>query len=215
MSHPEERLETLDRQLTGLEALRAERERAKGRLERELEVLDREGELLEKVEATLQHIGSKILGQSTKTIDQLLTAGLRLIFEDQDLTFKTKVERFRGRTAVKFELYAGGHTAPLMDAYGGGVLVTAGVLLRVVTIMILGLKRVLILDESLAHLSEQYIPNASKLLQKLCEELDFAILMVSHQPAFAEHADRHYVAKQTRDGGTTFEEKQQPAARAI
>jgi len=214
-NNPAKRLETIDRQLIGLEALRAERERAKERLERELEGLEQEGELLEKVEATLQHIGSKILGQSTKTIDQLLTAGLRLIFEDQNLTFKTKVERFRGRTAVKFELYEGGHTAPLMDAYGGGVLVTAGVLLRVVTIMILGLKRVLILDESLAHLSEQYIPNASKLLQRLCSELDFAILMVSHQAAFAEHADRHYVAKRTEGEGTTFEEKRQPTAKAI
>lgn len=202
-SSTQEELVRLANRLGALEVVQQEKEKRLTLLLQEMEELTQETELLEKVEATLQHIGSKILGQSTQTIDKLLTMGLRLVFEDQDLEFRTRVEKFRGKTAIKFELYEKGHTAPLMDAYGGGVIAVAGVLLRVVTIITLGMKRVLLLDESLAHLSDQYHANASRLLKTLCDDLSFVILMVSHQPAFAEYATRHYVAT-VKAGATVF-----------
>ncbi len=122
----------------------------------------------------------------------------------QKLSFQTKVEKQRGKTTVSFELFENGKTAPIMESFGGGVLAFVSLLLQVVVVMALDHKRVLFLDESLAHLSSQYHENASKLLRKLCAELDFKILMVSHQSAFAEHADRHYRAKAT-PAGTSFE----------
>ena len=185
MTATQDTLDVLANRLGAMEVVREERRNRLATLVSELKRLEGERELLEKVEATLQHIGSKVLGQSTRTIDKLLTAGLRLVFEDQNLEFRTRVEKFRGKTAIKFELFQDGRTAPLMDAFGGGVIAVAGVLLRVVTIITLGMKRVLLLDESLAHLSEQYHVNASQLLQKLCEDLDFTVVMVSHQRAFA------------------------------
>jgi len=203
MPNPQETLIHLEQRLGAMEVVKEEKRQRLQAMIKEMKDLETEHDLLEKVEATLQHIGSKVLGQSTQTIDKLLTTGLRLVFEDQDLTFRTKVEKFRGKTAIKFELFDGAHTAPLMDAYGGGVLAVAGVLLRVVTIVTLNMKRVLFLDETLAHLSDQYHANASRLLKKLCDELGFTILMVSHQPAFAEHATTHYLAVQ-KAGATVF-----------
>lgn len=199
-----QRLNDLDRELVALEQTRAERLRLLKDLEREVATLSAETDLLDKVEAVLQLVSSKVLGQSTSTIDQLVTAGLKIVFHDQSLTFKTTVDKFRGKTSVRFELFENGETAPLTEAYGGGVLVVVGVLLRVVTIMILNQRRFLLLDESLSHLSDSYVPYAAKLLKKLCQDLNFSILMISHNIDFANKADRHYEVVRSK-AGTTFD----------
>lgn len=199
-----DRLANADRTLTAAEHLRDERAREVKRLDKEVVTLQESVELLDKVEQTLQAVSSRILGKSTDVIDKLVTAGLKAVFYDQKLEFKTVVDKYRGKTSIKFELYDNGQTAPLMSAFGGGVVVVVGVLLRIVTIIVLGQRRLLFLDESLAHLSEEYHENASALLKKLCEKEGFTILMVSHQEGFVQHADKHYRAKKGKDG-TTFE----------
>jgi DNA repair exonuclease SbcCD ATPase subunit len=179
------------------------------RLEDEYATLSKDADILEKVEATLQAVSARVLNQSTDTIDKLVTAGLKAVFYDQKLEFKTVVDKYRGKTSMKFELYHNGKSAPLLDSYGGGVLVLCGVLLRVVTIIVLKQKRFLALDESLSHLSVQYHENASALLQKICKELGFSILMITHQEGFVRHANTHYEAKETKEG-VTFELVKKP-----
>lgn len=195
----------LEREVAAQAKLLEERTKRVRELEAETTDLANEIDLLGKVETVLQLVSAKVLGQSSNTIDQLVTAGLRTVFPDQNLAFKTHVDKFRGKTSIRFELYEDGQTAPLTESYGGGVLVVIGVLLRVTTIMLLKQRRLLLLDESLSHLSAQYVPNASKLLRKLADELKFDILMVTHQPEFTLNATRHYAAKKTK-AGTTFEE---------
>lgn len=181
-----------------------ERLRRHEELKKELETLAVEVDLTGKTEELLQSISSKVMGRSVKTIDDLVTSGLRLVFDDLNLTFKAEVEKFRGKTAVKFNLAENGREAPLTTSYGGGPLALIGVLLRIATILILDKRRILILDETLAHLSRQYVPRASSLLRNICDELDFTILMVSHEPEFARHADRHIEAKSSK-AGTVFQ----------
>lgn len=201
----QERLKAIDVKVTMLEARREERARALVDLEKELTDLDEEANVLTLTEQTLLHISTKILGQSTGTIDKLVTAGLKIVFDDQNLEFRTLTDKARGKTAIKFQILHDGRTVPLIEGYGGGVLCIVGVLLRVVTIMALGMRRVLFLDETLSHLAVDYVDHASKLLKKICAELDFVVVMVSHQPEFASHADRHYTAR--RVGGATIIEK--------
>lgn len=155
--------------------------------ELEIEVL-----LLGKVDQVITQLSGKVMGESTKIVDRLVTSGLRVVFDDMKFEFKTKVEKIRNRTGVKFELYDDGRTYKLTDSFGGGVLAVVGVLLRVVTIILLKQRRVLLLDETLAHVSEKYQANTSNLLKKLCGELGFTILLVSHQEEFATKADTHY-----------------------
>lgn len=182
------------KKLEAVEAVYSDRKSTLERLKSDVFELGQEIALLEKVGVCLQQINSTIMSQSVELIDKLITSGLVIVFPDQILDFKTRVVRERGRTAIKFDLYQNGTLLKLQDACGGGVLCVIGILLRVVTILMLGMKRVLFLDESLSHLSIQYIPNAAKLLQKICKELGFTILMVTHQPEFTSFADRHYEA---------------------
>lgn len=193
-------LQDFGKRLAVLQALFESRTQAVKDFDAELVTLRENRDLLSRVDETLLLVSSKVLGQSTDQIDRLVTTGLRLVFEDQDLEFKTRIEKFRGKTSIKFDLFHAGETAPLADSFGGGVLCVAGVLLRIVTIMTLGLRRVLFLDETLSHLSEVYIGNCSRLLKKLADELDFSIVLVTHADGYADHADRHYVAKSGQTG---------------
>lgn len=157
-----------------------------------LSSLTAEAELVGKSEIVLQNISAKVLGQSISIIDNMVTSGLKVVFDDQKLDFRTDVRRYRGKTSVNFELFHEGKTAPLLDSFGGGVLCVVGVLLRVVVIIVLNERRTLFLDESLAHLSENYHANASFLMKKLCKDLGFNILMVTQAESFVQHADLHY-----------------------
>lgn len=197
------KLETLHREISVEGALREEKVKALQALAGQVSELEAEGALLTRVDEVLLLISSKILGESVETLDKLLEAGLNLVFHDQRLSFETQVDRARGKTAVNFHLTVDGIKAPIMDSFGGGVLVVAGILLRVVTIMILGLRRELLLDESLSDLHAQYVPAASKLLKKLAKELGFTVLVVTHDPGLAAEADTHYEARPGR-AGTEF-----------
>lgn len=192
--------EQIERGLQEQEAVRKERVRRQEAVQREKEELEGYALLVGQADQALLEVSTKVLGQSTSSVDKLVTAGLKLVFEDLDLEFKTTIERLRGKTAVKFALLEDGRTSPIMSSYGGGVLAIAGVLLRVVVIVSLGLRRLMVLDETLAHLSPQYVDAASSLLRKLGKDLNFTILMVSHEAEFALHADRKYLASRTPSG---------------
>lgn len=196
----------MDRLVAAKEILRKEKERQVEALTKNIKTLTETADLTTRAEQVLIHVSTRVLGQSTNTIDKLVTAGLKIVFDDQTLEFRTEVDKYRGKTAINFQLLQDGRSTPIMDSYGGGVLVVAGVLLRVVTIVTLKMRRFLLLDESLSHLSIQYVPAASLLLSKLCEELDFTILMVTHEQAFADNADTHYLARKT-NGVTVFEKQ--------
>lgn len=204
----ERRLREMDRSLLKAET---ERETLNVRivtLAEEIEVLGKNISIDHRAEEVLQKLSTKVLASSTKMIDKMVTAGLRITFEDRDLAFQSSTEKFRGRTAINFSILENGKPRPVADSHGGGILAVAGVLLRISTIILLDLRRILILDETLAHLSTAYIPSFSRLLKKVCQELDFKVLIVSHQQEFAEEADSHYLVKRVQ-GEVEFEKQNQ------
>lgn len=203
MSDVHEELRRLDREVSRHEGLREERSAALALLDASVKGDELEVGILEKVNDALLLLSSKVLGSSAEKIDRLVTAGLRLVFDDQAIEFRTRVDRKRGKAQVLFEVTCDGIEAPPTEAYGGGLVVVIGVLLRVVTILILKQRRLLVLDESLSMLSVQYIPGASRLLNKLASDLGFDVLMITHQDLFADHAARHYEARRGK-AGTEF-----------
>lgn len=178
------------------EGVLRDRERALSDLNHKVSAMTADLEVVTKAELALSEIASRVLSTSTTSVDDLVTLGLRSVFTDCNLAFRSEVGKFKGKTSLKFALIEDGEEAPLMDSYGGGVIAVVGVLLRVMLITMLGLRRVLVLDETLANVSEQYIPEVSRLLKKLSTDLGFEILLVTHQPEFASHADAHYVIQE-------------------
>jgi len=204
------RLLELDKIVTRRELLQEERQLRVLTLEQTLTKLRREDKILTATDQALLTISTSLLGRSIDTLDKLVTSGLKAVFDDQKMAFSAKVERYRGKTSVRFELNHDGIIAPIKDSYGGGIQVLVGVLLRIAVIITLGLRRILILDESLAHVSPQYVPNVSQLLRTLAEELDFEIIVISHDEEFATSADMHYQAQDGGFLGTVFKQLHPP-----
>ena len=134
---------------------------------------------------------------NAQTAERLLSEGLRTIFDDLNLSVRTEVDVQRGKVFV--DLYTvqtqpNGVTteAASTDAFGGSVSVIQSILLRVVVVMRRGLRPLLLLDESLAAVAEQYVPRVGLFLSELATRMGLDILVVTHNTTLVEAADKAY-----------------------
>jgi DNA repair exonuclease SbcCD ATPase subunit len=134
---------------------------------------------------------------NAQTAERLLSEGLRTIFDDLNLSVRTEVDVQRGKVSV--DLYTvqtqpNGVTteAASTDAFGGSVSVIQSILLRVVVVMRRGLRPLLLLDESLAAVAEQYVPRVGLFLSELATRMGLDILVVTHNTTLVEAADKAY-----------------------
>lgn len=153
---------------------------------------------LERVTILLNTIGEDRQMQAQETIEELVTRGLQTIF-DSSLSFHI-IQTIKGRSVsadfiVRTTLGDTFIETPVLDARGGGLAATIGFLLRVVVLLLSsGTKQdnVLILDETFAHVSDEYLPPLGEFLRELVDKTGIQIIMVTHQPEFMEYSDKSY-----------------------
>lgn len=153
---------------------------------------------LDRVNALLNSIGENRQLAAQNTIEELVTWGLRTIFDDtlsfhivQSVRSKTVSVEFLVRTTLSDSVVE----TPVMESRGGGIAATIGFLLRVVVMLLTrgdGLEKILVLDETFAHVSAEYLEPLGLFLQELVQKSDIQVLLVTHQPEFIEYADRVY-----------------------
>jgi len=166
---------------------------------------------LERVTIVLNTIGEDRQLQAQETIEELVTRGLQTIF-DSSLSFHI-VQTIKGRSVsaeflVRTTLGDTFIETPVLDARGGGLAATIGFLLRVVVLLLgSGTKQdnVLILDETFAHVSEEYLPPLGEFLRELVDKTGIQIIMVTHQSEFMEYSDKSYRFS-IKDGKTEVRE---------
>jgi uncharacterized protein with PIN domain len=153
---------------------------------------------LEKVSVLLNSIGEQRQADAQKLIENIVTQGLQTIF-DPALSFHV-VPSLHGKTAgieflVRTDLGGSAIETSVLDARGGGVAAVIGFLLRA-TVLLLSppsaTERVLVLDETFAHVSAEYLEPLGQFLRTLVDRTGLQIIMVTHQDALREHADRVY-----------------------
>jgi len=172
------------------------------RLEGEQEILDRVGDLFRVL------IDREVIENAT-TAQDLLTEGLRAIFDDIDLSVRAVVDVRSGKVSVDLltvQTEADGTKTEgaSTDAYGGSVATVESVLLRIVVLTRRGLRPLLLLDESLGAVAEHYVPRVGQFLSLLCDRMDLDILAVSHNPDLVEAANRAYRIRK-KDGAATLQ----------
>lgn len=144
-------------------------------------------------DAVLEELVRLLNTSSIGTIEHLISKGLKTIFETP---FEFKIRTLTKRGNLQYEMYLleNGEERSIFNSYGGGVIAVISILLRIITILIVEppLKRILVLDESLAQLSKQYVPNAATFFKQLGKDLNFTIIMVSHDHTFIDYADTVY-----------------------
>lgn len=185
----------LDRQLGELDYLQASVVQYEGlitELSEEIETFSQVSIILNSV-GELQQVGLQ------QKIESLVTKGLKTIFAD-NLSFHV-VQTTKGASqsvdfVVRTELEDGSHIdTPVLEARGGGVAATVGFLLRLVILLLSPRTKknpVLFLDETFAHLSKDRADSMANFLREVVDKTNVQIVMVTHDEAFAEVADRAY-----------------------
>lgn len=169
-------------------------------------------ETAERVSGVLSSLADEKDAAARLQVESLVTAGLQAIFGDggEQLSFHMVKSTVRNATSIEFEVHT---TKPdgtvvvtdVLSARGGGVAAVIGVLLRVVLILLTRetgqrVSDVLVLDESLAHLSEDRLEAAGEFLRTLVEHAHLQILMVTHQTELVGPADVVYRLGLNPDG---------------
>ena len=178
-------------------------------LERDVEGLETEATVLGLTNTAIQTLLSTVSVESMEAVETLVSYGLRVIFDDQALSFRMAAETKRGVQWMEPRLVQDGIDGPILDSFGGGPASVVAFLLRVLACRRLGLAPVILLDETFAMVSENYVPNVAKLLRELADSMGYTILLVTHQPAFVDYATRVYEAVESGDG-TLFKAIEKP-----
>jgi DNA repair exonuclease SbcCD ATPase subunit len=135
---------------------------------------------------------SRVSEGGIQKIEEMVTTGLNLTFPDMDLKFVIEKKTGARGNSYRFLVKEGEVAGPVSDTFGGGVVNVTQFLLRVIMIQRFGLARFMALDETFANVSEDYLPRVSELLRSLCDDEQFKILLVTHQPRLAAAADSVY-----------------------
>lgn len=153
----------------------------------------------ERAVALLNSLGEERQLRAQDAIEQLVTRGLQTIFEES-LSFHilqdVKARRAEVTFIVRSELPNGVVIdTDVMNARGGGLAAIVGFLLRLVVMLLktdTNQDNFLVLDETFAHVSDEYLPPLREFLRQIVDKTGVQILMVTHQPEFVEAADKVY-----------------------
>jgi hypothetical protein len=171
-------------------------------------------ETAQRVAGVLSTLADERDAAAREQVEALVSAGLQAIFGEagEVLSFHMVKSTVRNATSIEFEVHT---TKPdgevivtdVMSARGGGVAAVIGVLLRVVLLLLTRrtgrpVSDVLVLDESLAHLSADRLEAAGEFLRTLVDRFGMQILMITHQEELVDSADVVYKLSLDAEGVT-------------
>lgn len=175
--------------------------------------------LHEKASQVLTSIGEEQQEYAQHQIEELVTRGLQLVF-DESLSFhlvqSVKANQanvdFVVRTSIKspkgdFDSSVEVFETSVMEARGGGLAAVVGFMLRLVVLLLTPeARRLLVLDESFAHVSEDYEPRLAEFLREVADKAGVQIVLVTHSRAYDDVADKQYRLQLGRGGHTEAKE---------
>jgi chromosome segregation ATPase len=191
----ENKIKELESKSNELSYLRKENAHQFNIMELEISKLDKEIMTLDKVGSLFKHLLDVMLEKKKQDIEQLVTYGLKTVFDDQNLKFHIDVEPKYNSVYTTFKTeQVGVAQGDVLENFGGGIVNLESFLLRIITLFQTKLSPYLFLDESFAHLSEDYVENCSLLLKSLCEQMGLTIFLITHQPLMLANANKVYKA---------------------
>jgi DNA repair exonuclease SbcCD ATPase subunit len=171
---------------------------------KEIDQLSSRIEVLVKVGELFRALMDRLVLSHVRSVESVITEGLRSIFFDQTLTFEAEIATRYNRICVDFYLRQerGRYVVrgrPLAN-FGGGPATIASLVLRLLVLMKLKRKPFLFLDETLSAISPEYIDQTGLFLRKLSASTGTHILLVTQQRDFVEKATRAYAASEHDTG---------------
>ena len=162
----------------------------KEKLEEEVKNLREEKEILDKTEKVIKFLMDKLVKKDLSKMDALITYGLKTVYDDRDLVFKSEVIERGKKIWIDLQTITDGNKA---DPHSkSSVTVIESFLLRLLCIIKLNRAKFILLDESFSAVDPGYIENFSQLIAQLCEKLGMTVFLVTHNMGFVDYANHSY-----------------------
>jgi len=127
-----------------------------------------------------------------ESFEQIVSYALKYIYSD-DYSFELDFSRRGNLSTMDFNIKTPefSESADPNDTSGGGVLDICALALRMVLLEVSTPKveGCIILDESLKHLSKEYLFKASQFLNEINKKLGRQIIFITHQQEFIDNAE--------------------------
>lgn len=166
---------------------------------------------LTKTEELLRALMDAMVVDQVRAIEGVVTEGLQTIFHDQDLRLEAEIGTKYNKVSIDFYLRQGSPDDPLsirgkpLESFGGGPASVSSLVLRVLAILRLKRYPILLLDEALGAVSDDYTEATGAFLRALAAKMGVPILMITHKPAFLDHSDVAYRSQEVEaEDGTRF-----------
>lgn len=170
----------------------------------ELKKSQRDLEIHEKASIALKDLIRVVSTENIAQIETLVNSAIKSVMPDKRVFFKIESVIRRDLTEYEFQVVRQGSNEPGSTESNGGGLWSLIALVLKITLNILSKKApILVLDESLSFISEQYILPTSSLINQLAKEFNSTVVLVTHQPLFADACTSGYMAVPTPEE-TTF-----------
>jgi len=163
----------------------------------EIEGLEARERLTELVSTLFRTLIDQEVHDGILAVEKLQSEGLQAVFDDMNLFVRADVNVQRGQVSVDLltlqEQADGSLTeGSSLEVFGGSVASVQSVLMRVIVLLRRNMRPLLLLDETMGAVAENYVPAVGEFLAKLCERMDMDILAVTHNPVLVEAAHRAY-----------------------
>jgi len=183
-----------------------------GQVQVEVKELSDETRILGLVSGLFRKLIESETEAGVKKVEEMLTKGLNSIFPDKNLGVRASLEHKRGKVYVKIMTQQTRPDGVVVDgecqkAFGGAVTTAESALLRIVVMKRRGLRPLILLDESLGAFDSNYVHNIGKYLKLVCQEMGVDMLLVSHNQAIIDAANKGYhITLDKKTNAANFEE---------
>lgn len=156
--------------------------------------LVRQVEENEQAKIVLQAIEQVQHVQLKEKVEGLVTFALRTIFE-REIKFEVEFDARGHQAEARFRVRDERDNAlSIRTAHGGGLLVVASFVLRVVVLLSIrpALRPLIVMDEPFGHVSEQYREKLIEFVRNMAESAGLQFLLVTHLQDLAAIGDKRY-----------------------
>ena len=137
--------------------------------------------------------------RSIQELKDVINSALSYIFTDKTLEMDIELSDKRGKS-LTFVIKNKGKRVNLKRGMGMGVKCVISCILHIYYLQCKGSK-ILMLDEAYSNISKGYISNFFDFISKLCERLNFTVVLITHDERFINYANRVY---EISDGKVTL-----------
>lgn len=153
----------------------------------------------EKAKIIAREIGMQMQQRLQYHISEITSLALEAVFDNPYKLSVTFVER-RGKLECDLMFSKNGNEFDPLDSTGGGAVDVASFALRIASWSLQSnkLQNVIILDEPLRFLSEDYREKASAMIKELSVKLGIQFIIITHDPTLAVHSDKTFVVSKSK-----------------